>query len=148
VTGAHENLIKPLVFNHSNVRIVHNKDYKFGQTSSFQQGILSCDDQSNGFMLLPVDCPFITTQTINTLIEYFQQKNPSILVPTLMGKRGHPPIFHSNLKKTILNLNIHQGINDFMREQIVTTLEISDPGVVQSFNTQEELNKLVTGTIN
>ena len=27
VTGAYENLIKPYVFNHSKVRVVHNKDY-------------------------------------------------------------------------------------------------------------------------
>ena len=53
VTGASESLIKPYVLNHSKVRLVHNKDYKFGQTSSFQTGLSIVDKNSFGFMLLP-----------------------------------------------------------------------------------------------
>lgn len=144
VTGAHDDLIKPHVFNHSKVRIVYNKDYKIGQTSSFQTGISVANPLADGFMLLPVDCPFIQPQTIDQLIEYFNHKQSSILLPIHKGMRGHPPIFHKNLRETILNLNPYQGMNNFMREQIVESLELEDPGIVQTFNTPEELNKLLS----
>ena len=143
VTGAHENLIKPYVFNHSKVSVVYNKDYKFGQTSSFQKGIGAANNNSNGLMLLPVDCPFVSTQSINQLLETFLQEKPVILIPSFKGKRGHPPIFNNDLKETILKLDVHQGLNDFMREQKIQTLEIADPGLVQTFNTEEELNKIL-----
>ncbi len=148
VTGAHEELIKPHVFNHSRVSVVHNKDYKFGQTSSFQKGISIVKADSEGFMLLPVDCPFILTKTIDELIETFVQNKPPILIPIFKGRRGHPPIFNSVLKETILALDVHQGMNDFMRGQHIQNFETTDPGVIQTFNTEEELNKIITGTIN
>ena len=148
VTGAHEHLVKPLVFNHSNIRIVHNKDYKFGQTSSFQQGILSCDSQSDGFMLLPVDCPFVLTDTMDTLIKHFETNKPSLLIPTYQSKKGHPPIFHKKLKPEILKLDVHKGLNHLIAHHPSQLLEINDPGIVWSFNTQEELDKIITGTIN
>ncbi len=143
VTGAYEEVVKPYVFNHSKVSVVYNKDYKFGQTSSFQKGISIASYKADGFMLLPVDCPFVMTKTINELIESFESKNPSILLPTYKGKRGHPPIFNNDLRNTILGMNVHQGMNDFMREQKVQYLEIDDPGIVQSFNTPEELSKIL-----
>ena len=38
VLGAHASLIQPFIFIHSRIRVVYNKDYYFGQTSSLQAG--------------------------------------------------------------------------------------------------------------
>jgi molybdenum cofactor cytidylyltransferase len=146
VTGAHDHLIKPYVFNHSKVRIVHNKDYKFGQTSSFLTGINVVDPNCQGLMLLPVDCPFLLTTTIDELIAYFQQRNPAILIPSYQGKRGHPPVFHIKLKNEILNLNVERGLNSLMLQHQVQTIDINDPGIIQTFNTQEELEEILRFT--
>lgn len=139
VTGAHESVIKPYVFNHSKVHVVHNKDYKLGQTGSFQAGLLAVDKKSKGFLLLPIDCPFVLARTINSLIEYFYQRNPDILIPTYQGRRGHPPIFHQRIKDDILNLPITQGLNSLFLWHQVQTIETQDPGVIAAFNTPEEL---------
>jgi len=146
VTGAHPTLIEPYVFNHSRVRLVHNKDYKFGQTSSFQTGLSAVDKDSCGFMLLPVDCPFIQTKTINAIIRCFLERNPSILIPTYHGKKGHPPILHAQLKNEILDLPKDQGLNSLMARHQTQTIEIDDKGIVQTFNSKEEFDKIVTGT--
>lgn len=143
VTGAHENLIKPYVFNHSKVRLVYNKDYKLGQTSSFQKGLSVVDTNTQGFMLLPVDCPFILTTTIDELIGYSNQRNPIILIPEYHGKRGHPPIFHAKLKHEILDLNTEKGLNSLMTNHQVQALDINDPGIIQTFNTKEELEEIL-----
>jgi molybdenum cofactor cytidylyltransferase len=144
VTGAHENLIKPYVFNHSKVRLVYNKDHKFGQTSSFQTGLAAVDPNATGLMLLPIDCPFILTATIDELVGYFLQKDPALLIPTYQSKRGHPPIFHSKLKNEILSLPVEQGLNSLMLKHQVHTIEINDdPGIIQTFNTKEELEEIL-----
>ena len=146
VTGAHETLIKPYVFNHSKVRLVHNKDYKIGQTSSFQTALRSVDQNSSGFMLLPIDCPFVSTKTINDLRSTFQQKNPAILMPSYQGKHGHPPVFHQRIKKDILNLSTDKGLNSLFTQYQAQILELDDPGIIQTFNTKEELEKILTLT--
>ncbi|MEI7999294.1 MAG: nucleotidyltransferase family protein [Candidatus Omnitrophota bacterium] len=143
VTGAHESLIKPYVFNHSKVSLVYNKDYKLGQTSSFQKGLSVVDNNSYGYMLIPIDFPFIKTTTINALILHFQSQDPTILIPLYQGKRGHPPIFHQKLKKNILDLPKEMGINRLNAENQVQTLEVNDPGIIQTFNTNEELEEIL-----
>jgi molybdenum cofactor cytidylyltransferase len=143
VTGAHETLIKPYVFNHSKVRLVYNKDYKFGQTSSFQTGLNSVDERSEGFMLLPVDCPFVETSTIDLMVREFQEQKPAILVPSYHQKRGHPPIFHAKLKNQLLELPTSKGLNTLMTPETVQVLEINDPGIILTFNTQEELQEVL-----
>ena len=143
VTGAYETLIKSYVLNHSKVRLVHNKDYKLGQTSSFQTGVSIVDKNSHGFMLLPIDCPFALTQTIDELILCFHRQTPSILIPTYRGRRGHPPIFHQKLKQSILDLPKDQGLNCLITQFPVQSLELNDPGITQSFNTKEDLEKIL-----
>jgi len=41
VCGAHADQIKPHILEHKQVRFVYNKDYNFGQTSSFKAGLKS-----------------------------------------------------------------------------------------------------------
>jgi molybdenum cofactor cytidylyltransferase len=144
VTGAHADLIEPYVFNHSKVRLVHNKDHKFGQTSSFQCGVHAVDPNATGLMLLPVDCPLIKTTSIDELISFYQQRNPAVLIPTYQGKRGHPPIFNIHLKNEILNLPVEKGLNSLTALHQIQTVEINDdPGIIQTFNTKEELDAIL-----
>ncbi len=143
VTGAHETLIKPYVFNHSKVRLVYNKDYKIGQTSSFQTGLRSVDKNSHGFMLLPVDYPFVLTKTIDDLISVFKQQTLSILIPAYQGKHGHPPIFHRSLRKDLLDFPSNKGLDSFIRQHQTQMLEVNDPGIIQTFNTSEELKEIL-----
>ena len=94
-------------------------------------------------MLLPIDCPFILIKTINTIITYFEQRNPTFLIPTYQGKRGHPPIFHKNFKKNILNLPKNKGLNNLIAQHQAQTFEMEDPGIIQTFNTKKELDNLL-----
>ncbi len=141
VLGAHSESIKRHVFNHKRVRIVYNKDYKLGQTSSLQAG-LSVVDKAD-FLMIPVDCPFVQTATIDTLIRYFKQHQPSVLVPTYQGQRGHPPVLNASLKKEILALGPSIGLNHLFLAYPPVLLEIDDPGIIQTFNTPAELKELV-----
>lgn len=147
VLGHRPRPIKSLLFNHRRIRIVHNKDYKLGQASSFKAGLKEIACHTEGIMLFPIDYPMIRKETLDELIAYFLKKTPSILIPAWQGKRGHPPIFHARLKEEILNLDHSLGVNTIIhRHQTdIVLLPVKDPGVVQSFNTQEEFEQLKAG---
>ena len=142
VLGAHAEAIEPHVFNHKKVRIVHNKDYKLGQTSSFQAGLRAVGDNARAVLLAPVDCPFIRASTVDALIRCFEKTAPSILVPVYNSRRGHPPVFSAALKKEVLALPPSSGSNTLFQNHALQTLDIDDPGIVQTFNTPEELEKI------
>jgi CTP:molybdopterin cytidylyltransferase MocA len=149
VLGHRAHLIKPLLFNHKRIRVVHNKDYKLGQTSSFQAGLREISSGAEGIMLFPIDYPMIRKGTLEELIAYFWGKTPTILVPAWQGRRGHPPIFHARIKEELLSLGHFVGVNTIIRRHQTDTvlLPMDDRGVIQSFNTQEEFDQLKTGLI-
>jgi len=96
VLGACADQIKPYLLDHKKVRFVYNKDYNFGQTSSFKVGVEAVSRDAKGIMLLPVDYPLVLADTINALIRYFLDNNPRILIPTFKDKKGHPPLYSAN----------------------------------------------------
>src|SRR5476649_2576875 len=111
VLGAHAAEIRPSIFIHSRIRVVYNKSYYFGQTSSVQAGWREANNSSQGIMFLPVDCPLVQASSIDQIIHYFKKHDPNILIPSYQNKKGHPPIFHQRLKSTILNLPTGLGLN-------------------------------------
>lgn len=145
VLGAHANLIQPKIFKHNLIRIVHNKDHILGQTSSVIAALKSSDPRSTAFALHPVDCPFVEKQTIDHLIENFFQNTPDILIPCHRSKKGHPPIFNTKIKDIILDLSPEIGINTVFNapDHRIELTETTDPGITQSFNTNEELSLIL-----
>ena len=142
VLGAYAEQIQPSIFIHRRIRVVYNKDYNFGQTSSVQTGWREADKSSMGIILLPVDCPLVQTSTINRIIEDFKEHDPDILIPTYLHKKGHPPVFHQRLRSKILGLSMDQGLNSLFAEHPPQVLEINDRGIIKSFNTIQELENI------
>jgi len=142
VLGAHAQQIHPYIFIHSRIRVVYNKHYNFGQTSSVQTAWQFIDPSSEGLLQLPVDCPLIQPATINKMIDHFKNISPDILIPTYKNIKGHPPIFHRNLKSKILNLSLNDGLNSLFSDHPPQTLEIEDSGIIKSFNTPQEFDDI------
>ncbi|MFA6378334.1 MAG: nucleotidyltransferase family protein [Candidatus Omnitrophota bacterium] len=144
VTGAHEKLIKPYLLNHKKIKCVHNKNYILGQTSSFQAGLDEVCPQASGLMLLPVDFPFVSTETIDLLVEKFEENPEKIVIPVHEGSKGHPPIFPASLKNEFLSLEASEGLNIVQRRypERIFLCTVSDAGVRASFNTKQELKEL------
>jgi molybdenum cofactor cytidylyltransferase len=140
VLGADNQQIELCLFKHKTIQVVYNKDYNLGQTSTVQTGLKSLSPQSLGFMVLPVDCPFIKSQTVEAMIQRFKTDPSPILIPTFKDHRGHPPVFDIRFKAPILKLNPSEGINALLHQHPddITAVELDDPGITQSFNTPEE----------
>ena len=145
VLGAYAAKIRPQLLKHKKIKVVYNKDYNLGQTSSFKVGLQVLKKAVRGVMLLPVDFPCIKTKTINLLINYFIEKSPLILIPTFKGTKGHPPIFGAKLKDDFLKLPLSSGLNTIAHQYVeaVNYLPVEDQGILKSFNTQEEYAQLI-----
>lgn len=150
VLGADRERIEPLIFKHRKIQVVHNNDHYLGQLSSIKIGVRASSGLSQALMVIPVDCPFVRIETFNRLLEHFYGTNPAVLIPTFEGHKGHPPVIHKNLKETILDLTDNQNLAAVLRnpEHQAKTLELPDIGIVQSFNTPDELKSITSSKIN
>jgi molybdenum cofactor cytidylyltransferase len=142
VLGAHAEQIRPFIFIHSRIAVVYNKNYYFGQTSSVQAGWHEADILSKGTMFLPVDCPLVKRTTIDAVIDQFKKDDPDILIPSYHNKKGHPPVFNQRLKQKVLGLPKDQGLNSLFADHPPQTIDINDAGIIKSFNTPQEFEKL------
>ncbi len=144
VLGAHAERIKPYLLDHTKVKSVYNKDHNFGQTSSFKAGLQNVSDVIEGVFLLPVDHPFIRRETLDALIRHFRDHSPLAVLPSFNGQKGHPPLFSASLKEEFLSLDHESGLNTVARAHQSETviLPVQDPGVIKSFNTQEEFAEI------
>jgi molybdenum cofactor cytidylyltransferase len=144
VVGADVSSIKPAILKHEKIKTVYNKDYYLGQTSSFKAGLNGVSKEAQGVFLLPVDFPCVKAETLHVLEEYFFLKKTRILIPIYEDKKGHPPLFSMDLKQDFLKISDDQGINEIARQrpEEVTLLAVADPGILLTFNTQEEFLKV------
>ena len=144
VLGANADQIKPLINSDKRVECVMNYDYELGQTSSFKAGLNNVDSGVSAVAMLPVDCPCVSSETIDGLIAAFKKDEPLLLIPTHEDRKGHPPLFHQSLIPEILALDNHTGLNMISRnhEKELILSPVNDPGVLQTFNTPEEFEQL------
>jgi molybdenum cofactor cytidylyltransferase len=146
VLGADAKKIKPYILKHKKVKVVYNKDYNLGQTSSFKSGLKMVDVDSSGVLLLPVDFPFIATTTIDFLINQMESVSSDIhaCVPIYHGIKGHPPVFRRTLFEDFQNLDNSKGINEILhrRQDQIKFIPIEDKGIISTFNTREEFEAI------
>jgi len=149
VLGAHVDKIKPLILNHKRIKVVYNKDYNFGQTSSFKIGLNNVNPNATGILLFPIDFPLIKPTTVDQLIDLFTKDKPRILIPTFNDRKGHPPVFHISLKQDFLGLDYTGGVNSIFHQHEDETkfVPVKDAGVIKTFNTKEELESILVQEI-
>ena len=75
-----------------------------GQSEAVKLGVAHASSNSDGYMFLVGDQPYLTHSTVNRLIEFFNEHTGSIIMPVYNGARGNPVIFPAALKSDLLNL--------------------------------------------
>ena len=91
------------------IKAVHNPRADEGQSAAIKLGINAAHPETDAFMFMVGDQPFLNPATINILIDTFLQDPHSIIVPVYNGIRGNPVIFPSVMKELLLALDGDRG---------------------------------------
>ncbi len=145
VLGHKADCIIPFVNKNRRISYTINSNYVLGQTSSVKAGLIKVNPGSKGIMVLPVDMPAVSPDTIDELIHIFLEKSPLILVPEYQERKGHPPIFSTKLLDELKNLSDIEPLSEILHkhQNSVLKIPVEDRGVAASFNTTEELKELI-----
>lgn len=91
------------------LKLIHNTQPELGQSLSVKMGIQKASKKSKGYIFFMGDQPFLNTETINRIIEIFNNHGDSIIVPRYKGKRGNPVLFSSRFKNDLLRIEGDKG---------------------------------------
>ena len=74
-------------------RVVENKVFTEGCSSSYQAGLAALNPESQAIMIILGDQPGITPEVIDTLAEDWRRTESLIALCSYEGRKGHPMIF-------------------------------------------------------
>lgn len=93
------------------------------------------------WLLVPADHPALDASVVSQL-ESASTAQPrfSIVLPTYLGRRGHPTLFTWKHVAAIRAWPAEQGLNIYVRRQVAQTLEVpvDNPGVLWDIDTPED----------
>ena len=123
-------------------RIVMNRDWNRGQTSSVKAGVRELEPEANWFLVWPVDLPLVPLEALRALLAA-TPPNPSktILVPTFQGRRGHPVRFAASLAPEILALSDDEPLHAVVRKDParVQDVPVASEAVLRDFDKPADL---------
>ena len=139
VLGHNPQQLMDLLSNYS-VKIVLNKNYKEGMTSSFKTGLREVKDTADAALLVLGDQPFISHRLINKLIAaYKESQGTKIVSPIYQGKKGHPVLFDKSLFDEILALPPDKYIRDVIHNHYTEIVTVPwDKGIILDVDTPED----------
>ena len=107
VLGYHSKEIEKII--NKKVKIVFNKSWKEGKSTSIRAGMSLLDEETQGVMFFVVDQPFINIKLINKLIIEFGKAPNYIIVPSFKGRICNPVLFSKNNFNKFISLSGEQG---------------------------------------
>jgi molybdenum cofactor cytidylyltransferase len=137
------------------VRIIINKDYTRGQSTSVRYGLaalhtsgLSAHHPAKGnrlgVLFVLGDQPLVKPETINLLIDHYRQYG-GIIAPYYQGVRGNPVLFDNKFFDELQALTGDVGAREIISRypEQLRKVEVPDSGVLQDIDTPEDYQKLI-----
>jgi molybdenum cofactor cytidylyltransferase len=131
------------VINDLPVRIVNNKDWMTGISSSIKVGITALPKEIGGAVFLQVDQPHIPTLLIKSLIEAHQITLNPIIAPQIDGQRGNPVFFDACTFLKLLSLEGDAGGRVLFGQFPVQWLTWHDSNLLMDIDSPEDYRKFL-----
>jgi molybdenum cofactor cytidylyltransferase len=98
------------------LRIVDNKNFRNGQSTSVHAGIAALSSETDAAMFILCDQPKISPALINDLIGLYEQESPLVCAPVANGRRGNPVIFSKQLFSELSQITGDKGGRSLIRK--------------------------------
>ena len=139
VIGAHADEMRNVLVDYP-VKIVENKKWETGQSSSLCTGVNAIINSSDRACLMLGDQPYLKAETLRALVKESDGYPNDIIVPFYKNMRGNPIIIPSCRYRQLLELS-H---GDHGGKQLLITvgyreLSVVDKGILRDIDTVEEL---------
>lgn len=125
-------------------RIVVNRRYRSGRTSSFQSAVRAVD--AVAWFLHPVDVPLAGVDAVRRLLRAFREERGAdkIFLPSFRKRCGHPALIDASLKSEILAMKPDDPLRDliFRDRERIRFVPVRSRGILLDVDTPDDLRTL------
>ncbi|MFA5895665.1 MAG: NTP transferase domain-containing protein [Thermoplasmata archaeon] len=124
--------------------VVVNPEYADGMSTSLRVGLRSAPPDSEGYLIVLGDQPFVSPSTMNALIERRRRDGAKILVPTFRGRRGNPVLVDRSLGAELERVRGDIGCRALFghHPDELAEVPVEDPGILLDIDTPEQLARI------
>lgn len=126
------------------IETIYNENADLGQSESMKLGIRLAGE-TEAYMFIVGDQPFLTEQLINKLVEGYKEGELPIVIPYFYGERSMPMIISSLYKNELLNVVGDKGGRDLVRNNPhkVKRVNIKDKRVLMDLDIPEDFKNIL-----
>ena len=101
---------------------------------------LKKSQENSGYLVFPVDFPFVKPQTVVALMQEHRQNPNAVIRPIYKNKRGHPILIPACIN--LDNDDSQQGLKYIIRNcgLPIYDVPVEDDGILKNVNTREDLS--------
>ena len=127
-------------------KIIVNENYLDGMSSTVKFGVKYVMNYSEAVVIIPGDCPFIGSNSINLVINAYRETRAPIIIATFKGRRGHPILISHELFPEVLKISEETyGLKQLIRkyEDKILHVEASTIGVLIDIDSPDDIDRAV-----
>lgn len=126
--------------------VVNRNADRGGQLSSLIAGLDAVDGPGvRAILVVPVDAPLVTSDTIAALIAVFSATAAPIVRARFQSRNGHPVVFSRALFDDLRRANPEVGAKAVLRAHAsaIVNVDLADPAVITDVDTPEDYRGLL-----
>ena len=129
----------------SGAAVVINEAEGSEQIDSLRLGIANLPEDADAVLVLPVDFPRVSLETVKRLIEEFQSSGAPILNPSYNGQAGHPVLFARAVLPELIEPDLPDGARTVIDAHAdeARVIDVNDAGVLVDVDTPGDYQKHV-----
>lgn len=126
------------------VTIVRNPDYAQGMSTSLRSGLAALPPEAEAAVVLLADMPRVSAVQVDRLIDAFDAKQPSIVVPQRDGRRGNPILWPREFFASMQAVSGDKGARGLLEEhpQRIRSVEMDDDAIHADVDTPDNLQAM------
>lgn len=124
------------------IDFVINPMPELGMFSSIYCGVQK-NSSSLGYLIYPIDHPFVAVATLNNLCQSFIDNFSKVVCPVFEQKLGHPIIIPNHLAKKITFSDYEGGLRKFLLDQQseLYKVKVNDKNILRNINNKLDYGK-------
>ncbi|HEX7419897.1 MAG TPA: NTP transferase domain-containing protein [Thermoanaerobaculia bacterium] len=136
VLGANADEIRKLI-RFGRARVVMNPEFADGMSTSIHAALRAID--ADAAMIVLADQPFVSSRTIDALIDEVRRTGAKVMIPTFNGFRGNPVVIDRSLFAEMMEIRGDVGCRSIFGNHEVTKLAVDDRGILMDIDTPSDV---------
>ncbi len=127
------------------VKLVHNPDWKKGQSTSVRCGIEALPETTEAVIFLLGDQPQLPVSFLEKMVAAYRSnaQSFSIFISAFQGRRGNPVLFDKSVFQELRSLEGDAGGRLIFSKHPLYLIPVEDPGMLLDIDSPEDYENLV-----